>query len=170
MPTAESTSTVEKRYSLSADGIKGKFDEATFAGVSATASFQESDTWRSLAPVTLHADWLNPGIELADMNASVSLEQSEDLLNSKWRVESFHAGLFGGDISLAEPAIVNFPFAGNRLRFELSNIAMQEVLALYQDQGLSGAGTLHEKFLYCLKLMVCVLKKARSPLPARAVG
>ncbi len=99
--------------------------------------------WRTTRPLEIRADQVSAGVVLTGLEASVELESSDSLSNSRWRLNDFSAGLFGGRIGLKEPGVVTWPFSGNRLTFRLSNLSLEEILRLYEKQGVSGEGILN---------------------------
>ena len=93
--------------------------------------------------VEIQLDQVSAGVNLDAINASVRLQPTADLTAGLWQVKDFSASLFGGELTLKEPAQIDLPDLGNRLTFQLSNIQLGEILALYAEQGISGQGVLN---------------------------
>ncbi|MCK9502683.1 MAG: YdbH domain-containing protein [Porticoccaceae bacterium] len=123
-----------------AEGIA--FENVEVRGGVAKGNVAKASQWRSTAPFQIRAGQISAGVAVTDIASQVRLKPSQGLSSSHWSVDNFSARMFSGTLSLAEPATMDWPFAGNTLLVRVSNLKLDEILALYAKQGVQGTGTI----------------------------
>lgn len=129
-------------YEIAAENISGMVDGIAVSGVELSLSLADDGAWRSTKPLVIHAETISSGVAISSLAANLDLRKSPDFDTTHWRLNSLKGELFSGTLSLAQPANIDFPFAGNSLTILLSNLRLQDILRLYEEQGVSGTGTI----------------------------
>ncbi len=134
------------RYHFKAHDLTGMAEGVAFteAGVDALLS-NDGSHWSSPEPLRLHAGEVRAGVVMSGLEISGQLKKSASFAPSHWRLDKLAADLFGGRVELAAPADIDLPFSGNSLDIVLSNLRLDEILRLYEKQGVSGTGVLNGK-------------------------
>jgi hypothetical protein len=127
---------------LNMGDVSGLYAGVAFSGATIDAALVKDKHWYSPAALLFKVATLSPGIPMEGISARLDLLQSETLPSGRWQLQALNGSLLGGTFSVAEPAIIHYPFEDDKIRLQLSKLQLGEVLKLYEDQGLSGHGEL----------------------------
>jgi len=132
------------RYHFKAHDLTGMAEGVAFteAGVDAILTYDGSH-WSSPEPLRVYAGEVRAGVIMSGLEISAQLNKSASFAHSHWRLDQLGADLFGGRVELVSPADIDLPFSGNSLDIELSNLRLDDILRLYEKQGVSGTGVLN---------------------------
>lgn len=136
----ENTATPRQSLKLTLENLTGIVDGVSFVNAAINGELQKHDRWRSRTPMLLQIGQLSSGLRLEDIELHLQLQPSERIQGSRWRLEELSASLFSGNLALQEPATIDYPFSGNRLQFQLSDLSLGDLLLLYAEQGIRGTG------------------------------
>lgn len=123
----------------------GLLGSATFGGMNLSVKLENfgSGRWQSNQPAVFTIKNLTMGVPITQLRGELSLLGMSASNPSQWQLQSFGADVLGGHIDLEEPSIFSYPFSGNTFPMKLSNLRVDSILELYQEQGLSGSGALN---------------------------
>lgn len=129
-----------QRLAIAASGLNGLVEGMAVQQGAVAGVFEISDQWASVEPLTVSADVLETGVALQRPRLEARMLSGPDPATNSWRVTFLGADLLGGSVSLAQPFVLEPGAESNGFELELSNWQLDRVLALYQQEGLSGGG------------------------------
>ncbi len=129
-----------QRLDIAASGLNGLVGGMAVQQGAVTGAFEISEQWSSVEPLAVSADVLETGVALERPSLEARMLPGPDPATNAWRVTSLGADLLGGSVSLAQPFVFDPGAESNAFELVLSNWQLDLVLALYQQQGLSGGG------------------------------
>ena len=128
------------KYRFSGRGLSGLAGGVAFTDLRIAGGVNYDGAWHSPGAISLDAGIVSAGVALSDIHVEAALKRSTSLAETTWSIDQLTGSLFSGDIGLARPATINYPFAGNALTITLSKLQLSEILGLYEKQGISGTG------------------------------
>jgi len=125
---------------VAAEHISGLINGVALSDASVRAQLVNKDYWQSSEPIIVKVPVLSPGVTIENLSVEADLLKSSNLDNIHWRLNSLSGEVFSGTFGLASPAKMEFPFSGNTMEIQLSNLDLAKVFQLYAEQGVNGTG------------------------------
>jgi hypothetical protein len=125
-----------------AEDVSGLIGGVAVSNLSAVGEFAKDNYWHSADPLSLSIPKLSLGVTVENVRMDVDLIEWETLERSEWNLASLSGEVFSGRFDLKQPARIQFPFAGNTIDIQLSNLELSDVFELYAEQGISGTGSI----------------------------
>ncbi len=123
------------------ENLSGQFDQNSWGGLSWHSDFRRSLSGRLRDDGSLNVDYIAAGIPIEQFSSSYQLRPVKGKPGSlQLRLTQPQAQLLGGEV-LADDFTISESF-GLNTRLTLKDIQLADVLALEQQEGLTGEGTL----------------------------
>ncbi len=132
---------IEQLYRFELSELAGVYGNTGVSGGHLSGALAGGESWHTPEPLTWRVEQVTTGVSLTDMRGRVALRPGPSLAETTWRAERFSAGLFSGTIELAEPVTFTLPPSGHTVPIRVSDVNLGKVLALYEEQGIGGSGT-----------------------------
>lgn len=132
----------EQRFTFAASNLSGLAKGIAFEDLNLSGTIANSSNWHSTKPLTIAVKTLGVGVPVRNISARLNLLKSTSFTQSHWQLSALTGEFFSGTFALKSQANIDFPPTGNRFTLLLSNLQLEEILRLYEAQGVSGRGVI----------------------------
>lgn len=140
-------------------GLSGRVDEYPFEKLALVANWSGMEQWKTVQPIELSLEKLDMGFAVHGIVASISLPKATAITTPSVRLETFTAGMFGGQLFLPEPALWDFGAPINTVTLRAQRWQLSDVVALQQDEDIQASGMLEGELPVTLDDGRIVIKK-----------
>ncbi|MEM1111840.1 MAG: YdbH domain-containing protein [Pseudomonadota bacterium] len=134
---------IGQQASIQLESVDGVYDEEyAFSGLSLGGAWEGLDVWRTLTPFEVVVESVNPGIDISDIRARVSMPRPTPLSAPYVNVEAFSIAMFGGRVYLPEPRPWDFAAQSNTVTLRADDWQLADMVALQTGQDIQAMGVL----------------------------
>jgi hypothetical protein len=134
--------TWEQQSIFSLQGVSGSVDEYRFSELALAADWSGVTQWRTRKPVVLSVAKLMVGFEITAIKAQLSLPSATPIISPIVRIDSFSAGLFGGQLFLPGAQPWDFAASSNQLTLRAKDWQLADIVALQKNEDIQAQGIL----------------------------
>lgn len=132
----------EQQSQVRIRNVSGTWDEYRFDGLSLGAEWSGITHWKTHKPLELSLAKLHTGFAIADVYLRVSLPKATPISTPSVLIETFTAGMFGGEVFLADAQSWDFSAASNQMTLSAKNWQLGELVALQPNADIRAQGIL----------------------------
>jgi len=124
------------------DNLGGRFKQTAIAGVNGElALVYRNGGLQTSKDAQIYVGMIDVGFPIENLHTGFALESKDDVLIPTFRLKNFQTDILGGKIRI-EPFVFDPARDKNRIVVKLEKLALEKIMALEKQKGLSGNGLL----------------------------
>jgi Dicarboxylate transport len=132
----------EQQSQASITNMSGSLDEYRFDGLSLTADWSGITRWKTRKPLEISLAKIRPGFAVENIRLRVSLPKATPIAQPQVRIETFTAGLFGGEVCLPDAQFWDFSAPSNKITLRARDWQLGDLVALQPNADIHAQGIL----------------------------